>query len=137
MIFGILVDAPDVVNARSGDDIFDRQHRGHHRMVLVVIAVHPVAPDQMQVGMRRFQFLAHRGNVLGIVLVIDRIGFFLPHDRAAEHLFSRDQPELREFAGRKVDQFGVRHRPQPVALKAEVFKADAGDPRFGHHFRRP
>src|SRR6476659_4690006 len=39
VVFGILVDAPGVVDPLAGDDVLDRQHRGHHRVVLVVVTV--------------------------------------------------------------------------------------------------
>src|SRR3546814_8164026 len=45
MIFGVLVDTPDIIEFFASGDVAHRQHRGHHRMILVVIAVHAVAPD--------------------------------------------------------------------------------------------
>src|SRR5687768_10891032 len=37
------IDHPDVV--RSTPHVGDRHHRGEHRVVLIVVLVHPVAPD--------------------------------------------------------------------------------------------
>ena len=31
------------------------------------------------------------------------------------------------------DQFGIRHRPQPIALKAEIFQAETAHLRVRHH----
>src|SRR3990167_1402279 len=55
VIFGILVDLPGVIDARTGLDVADGQHRRHHRMVLIVVAVHAVAADQMQRRIFRLQ----------------------------------------------------------------------------------
>mgnify|MGYP003344784275 CR=1 FL=1 len=43
MIFGVLVDAPDVIDAGAGLDVAHCQHRRHHRMILVVIAMHAIS----------------------------------------------------------------------------------------------
>src|SRR5882757_3045387 len=47
VILGVLIDMPYVERAPSKPDILDRQHRGHHGMVLVVVFVHSVAAHQM------------------------------------------------------------------------------------------
>ena len=49
-IFGVLIDLPDIVKLFTGDDVRGGEHAGHHRMVLVVIFVHAVAADEMQIG---------------------------------------------------------------------------------------
>ena len=49
-IFGIFIDLPDIVKLFAGDDVRGGEHAGHHGMVLIVIFVHAVAPDEMQLG---------------------------------------------------------------------------------------
>ena len=50
VVLGVLVDRPDVVHEPAGEDVLRGEHRGHHGVILVVVFVHPVAADQVQVG---------------------------------------------------------------------------------------
>src|SRR5262249_60472332 len=47
VIFGVLVDVPQVVEFLLRQDVLHAQHRRHHRMVLVVVLVHAVAADEV------------------------------------------------------------------------------------------
>src|SRR6478735_9240553 len=73
VVLGILVDAPGVVQSLAGENVLDRQHRGHHRMVLVVVAMHSVAADEVQRRVLLLQLVPHCRDIGGISLVIDRI----------------------------------------------------------------
>ena len=137
MVFRVLVHAPGVVDALARHDILDRQHRGHHRVVLVVVAVHAVASDKVQRGMLRFQFFPHDLNALGIVLVIDGVGLFLAHDRTADDIRRIAQAEDFHFLRGERDEIVVGRCPEAVAFEAEIFKTDTGDIAVGHHFGRP
>ena len=53
VIFGVGVDLPEIVEFGVGQNIFRAQHRGHHGMVLVVVFVHPVAADKMEIRIFR------------------------------------------------------------------------------------
>ena len=53
VIFGVAVDLPEIVKFGVSENIFDAQHRGHHGVVLVVVFVHAVATDEMQVRITR------------------------------------------------------------------------------------
>src|SRR5438105_7437033 len=48
VVLGVDVDAPDVV--MGAQDVLDRQHRGVHRVILVVVPVHAVAAHRIHVG---------------------------------------------------------------------------------------
>jgi hypothetical protein len=119
VIFGVLVHLPDVVDARAGLDVFHRQHRGHHRVILIVVTVHPVAPHHMQRGETRLQIIAHGGDMGGIALVIDRIGLFLTHHRAADHLIGADQTRISiSRVARAISSSSLcDHKPSPSKQK--------------------
>src|SRR5882724_4736424 len=57
MIFGVSVNLPEIVKLRVGQNIFDTQHRGHHGVILIVVFMHAVASDEMQVWITIVQFL--------------------------------------------------------------------------------
>jgi len=56
--------------------------------------VHAVATDEMQVRVTRFQFLADRRDVPRIVVVVNRIRFFLTNDTAIDEIAFRGQTDL-------------------------------------------
>ena len=60
VIFGVAVDLPEIVELGVGQNIFHAQHRGHHGVILVVVFVHAVAADQMQVRITLLQLFANR-----------------------------------------------------------------------------
>ena len=86
MIFGVAVDLPEIVELRIGQNIFYTQHRSHHGVILIVVFVHAVAAHEVQVGITRLQFLPNRGDVLRVIVVVNRIGFFLSHNAAIEDI---------------------------------------------------
>src|ERR1043166_4882108 len=69
VVLGVLVDVPDVVDARAGQDVLRRQHGGHHGVVLVVVFVHAVAPDHVQARIEAFEVTPDDRGVLAIVSV--------------------------------------------------------------------
>src|SRR3954447_7893787 len=83
MIFLLDVHRPQVVT--FPEDVLHRKHGGEHRMVLVVVAVHAVAADHLDVG-EVVEPLANRAQGIAIMLVIDRIGFGLSNDGAVNDL---------------------------------------------------
>src|ERR1041385_8751370 len=44
VILGVLIHAPRIVHRGSGEDVSRGHDRGHHRVILVVVLVHAVAP---------------------------------------------------------------------------------------------
>src|SRR5205809_3132927 len=63
VIFGVSVNLPEIVKLRVSQNIFDAQHRGHHGVILIVILVHAVASDEMEVGITVVELLADHGDV--------------------------------------------------------------------------
>jgi len=47
VILGVLIDVPDVVVLLAREDVSRNEHQRHHRMVLVVVFVHPVTVHQV------------------------------------------------------------------------------------------
>ena len=107
MIFGVFVDVPDIIDPRAGIDIFNGQHCGHHRMILVVVPVHPVTPDHMQRWIFTFQFAAHRLDIGCIAFVIDGIGFFLTDHSSTDNILRITKAKDRHFFLCQLDQISI------------------------------
>ena len=90
----------------------------------------------MQVGIGG-ERAPHRGDVLLIGIVIDRIGLRLPDHAALADVLGPRQTELHELPPRHRDEVRIGQAPQRVVLEAEIFQAEAGEPRIRHHLRRP
>src|SRR6478736_762329 len=59
VIFGVAVHLPQIVKPCVGENIFHAQHRCHHGVILVVVFMHAVTANQVQVWITRLQFLAN------------------------------------------------------------------------------
>src|SRR5437764_11295463 len=66
------VHAPHVV-AGTGRDVLGGEHGRVHRVVLVVVAVHSVSTDGMDVGRALVEPFDDAGHVVLVVLVVGRI----------------------------------------------------------------
>src|SRR6266702_4399852 len=91
------VHAPDVV-AGAGGDVLGREHRRVHRVVLVVVAVHAVAPDGVDVRRAVVEPLDDAGHIGLVVLVVEGIRLGHPHDVAGFDLVGGDEPEDAQLA---------------------------------------
>src|SRR6266702_4736138 len=69
-----------------GQDIFDAQHRRHHGVVLVVVFVHPVSADKVQIRITGVQLLSDRGHMQRVVVIVNRICFFLANNRSVDNV---------------------------------------------------
>ena len=98
MVFGVAVDLPEIVKLGVGENIFDAQHRRHHGVVLIVVFVHAVATDQVQIRIACLQFLTNRGDVARVVVVVNRIRFLLANDAAIDEVALPGQSNLNELA---------------------------------------
>jgi hypothetical protein len=86
VIFGITVHLPEIVKPGIGQNIFRAQHRGHHGMILIVVFVHAVAAHEMEVRVTLLDFVANRRHVLRVIVIVNRVGFFLPDNAAVEDI---------------------------------------------------
>src|SRR5204862_3919483 len=96
------VHAPHVV-LRAGGDVLGREHRRVHRVVLVVVPVHPVATDGMDVGGAVLQPFDDARNVGLVVLVVERIRLGHAHHVADIDLARVGQSEDLEVVLALVD----------------------------------
>src|SRR3546814_14191064 len=97
-------------------------------MILVVIAVHAVAPDHVQRRITRLALGPHRLDMRGIFIVIDGIGLFPPHAGAADVFLGLAKPPDVPFLRRPRDQAPVPRSPEPVLLPTATFEPDATPP---------
>src|SRR5688572_31515611 len=83
MILRVLVYLPYIKLLLARSDVFHGEHRRHHRVVLVVVLVHPVAAHEMEPGVIAGERLPDDLDVSRIVSVVDRVRLALPYDTAA------------------------------------------------------
>ena len=137
MIFGVAVDLPEIVKLRISQNIFDAQHRGHHGVILIVVLMHAVAADQMQIRITVVEFLANGGDVPRVIVVVNRIRFLLTNDAAIDKVPFPGQSNLNQLAPGEFDQIGIARIPQPVVLEAEIFETVTNLIGIRNHLRRP
>ena len=86
VIFSIPVHLPKIVKLGIGKDIFHAQHRSHHGMILIVVFVHAIAANEMEVRVAFLDFVANRRNVLCVMVVVNWIGFLLPDNAPVDDI---------------------------------------------------
>src|ERR1051325_7171760 len=128
------IDRPQIV--ACAEDVFDGQHRRQHRVILIVVFVHAVAPDQLQVN-DRAEKAANDLQRLLIGKVINRVSLGDSDDHGVLHLTGFHQTDLFHLALAQFDQLSVCHRPQPVTLETEILKAETGLLGVCDHVRAP
>ena len=137
MILGVAVYFPEVVKLRVGQDIFHAQHRRHHGVVLVIVFVHPVAANEMEIRITLFELLANGADVLGVIVVVNRISFFLANHRAVEHVTGFGQTYLKQLALGQLDQVFILRIPNAVVFEAEILKTVTRFVGVRYHLGRP
>src|SRR5882724_1675868 len=137
MILGIAVYFPEIVKLRVSQDILGAQHRGHHGVVLVVVFVHPVAADEMQIWITRLQLLADRLDVRRVVVVVNRIRFLLANDSPVQDIAMFRETDLKQLAFGLREQVFVLRVPNAVVFEAEIFQAVTSLVVIRHHLGRP
>ena len=76
-------------------------------MILVVVFVHAITANQVQVWVARLQFFANVRDVARIVVIVNRVGFLLTNDTAIDEIAFFGQPDLNELALCEFDQLRV------------------------------
>ena len=137
VILGVLVHFPEIVELGVGQNIFHAQHRGHHGVVLIVVFVHAVAADEMQIRITIVEFFANGRDMRGVIVVVNRIRFLLPNDAAVEHVAFLGQADLHQLALGQFDQIFVFRIPEAVVLETEIFEAVTSFVGIRHHLGRP
>ena len=137
MIFGVAVHLPQIVKLCVGENIFHAQHRCHHGVILVVVFVHAVTADQVQVRVTRVQFLTNSGDVPRVVVIVNRIGLLLTNDAAIDEIAFLRQPDLNQLALCELNQIVIARIPQSIVFETEILQTVANLVRLGHHFGRP
>jgi hypothetical protein len=70
VIFSVLVDVPDVVELLPREDVPRRQHRRHHGVVLVVVAVHAVSAYKAQRRVAAIEIEPDGGYIVAVTLSV-------------------------------------------------------------------
>src|SRR5579871_3832161 len=85
VILRVLIHLPQVVHFAFREDVAHAQHGRHHGVVLIVVLVHAVTPDQVQRRKARFHLLTDRSHMCSVIIVVDGIGFRLTDHAAIEY----------------------------------------------------
>ena len=97
VIFGVLIHLPQIVKFGVGNDIFCAKHRRHHGVILVVVFVHAIASNEMKIGITTIELVANGVDVFRIIVVVNRIRFFLAHNAAIEDIALAGQADLDQL----------------------------------------
>ena len=135
MIFLFDVDFPDVVG-RAIHDVLHGQHRGVHRVVLIVVAMHAVTANWVNIGCAIVEPLAQTLHIGFVTLVVERVGLRHTHDISSFNLAWFDEADCFEFASGEGNELLVVGVPKFVALEHEVLESKTGATLFDH-VRRP
>ena len=121
---------------RRTPHVRDRHHRREHRVVLIVVLVHPVAAHGVEIR-DLVDVAAQHGQVARVRRIVDRVRLGHPDHAAVPYPGGIDETELAQFLRGEGDQVRVGARPEPVAFETEVLEPEARRPRFGHHGTAP
>ena len=67
-------------------------------MVLVIVFVHSVAADEMQIRVTRLELLTNGRDMHRVIVIVNWISFLLPNDTAIEHVAFPGETNLNELA---------------------------------------
>src|SRR5215831_3212662 len=109
MIFLVGIDLPKVMFF-SIDQVANSKHSCEHRMILVIVAMEPIAPDRLIV-FEAANEIPHSRQVITVIGIIDRISFRNAKDTAVLNVSARSQTDALEFPFTELDEIGVRHFP--------------------------
>src|SRR5438128_12007895 len=92
-------------------------------MILIVIFVHAVAANEMEIRVMLFDFVANRRYVLSVMVIVNWIGFFLPDNTAVNDIPFLRQADLHQLFFCPLNQVRVRRLPESIVLETEIFEA--------------
>ena len=137
VIFGVLIHLPQIVKFRVGDDIFRAKHRRHHGVILIVVFVHAVTTNEMKIGITAVELVANSDDMFRVIVVVNRIGFFLSHNAAIEDIALAGQADLDQLALGQGNQVFIFRIPEPVVFETKILQSVAGFVWIRYHLRRP
>ena len=106
-------------------------------MILIVILVHAIAANEMEIRVMLLDFVTNRRYVLSIMVIVNWIGFLLSDNTAVDDIPFLCQTDLHQLFFRQLNQVRVRRLPESIVLKTEVFEAVTSFVRVRHHLGRP
>src|SRR5262245_544557 len=105
-------------------------------MVLVVVPVHAVAANELQV-LEPAKKLFDDSERVEVTLFGDRVRLGHPHHRTVHDGGGWSQTNGGDLASRKVEQIRVRHVPEIVVLAREVLEPETRVSRVRDHVWTP
>ena len=81
-------------------------------MVLVIVFVHAVASDEVQVRITVFELLPNCSDVARVIVVVNRIRFFLTNNTAVDKSPSLARPILISSRFASFDQVAISSNPK-------------------------
>ena len=103
VIFGITVHLPQIIELRVGQNIFRAKHCRHHGVVLIIIFVHAIATDEMQIRITIVEFLANCLDVRGIIIGVHWISLLLSNNAAVNNIAFLGEANFNQLSFRQVN----------------------------------
>jgi hypothetical protein len=104
-------------------DVAGGHQPGYHRVVLVVVLVHAVAADQLQIGHLALDEFPDHVDRAAIVSVVNQIRGSLADHRSVNHLRFLGEPELRQLTRAQCYEVRVGRTPHRIRIEAEILPA--------------
>jgi hypothetical protein len=130
------IDSPDVFSRSDAiDDVFNRHHRCQHRMILIVVLVHPIAPDQVKICELIEEIADYVEPIVGSE--VRGIRFRNANDMVVFDVLRIKDANFRGLVDRKLGHLLIRELPDWICLVAEILQADPDLASVGHEPRTP
>src|SRR5580698_3462140 len=101
MIFHLRIDRPNIVLAQdTANDVIHSRHGGQHRVILIVVLVHPVTADQVEIMETVKIFPDYVKSVVSSE--IGGISLRNAHHMGIAHVASPQNPNLLDLSDSKL-----------------------------------
>ena len=135
MVLLLGVDAPEII-LLTEQEVPSGQQARQHGVVLVVVAVQPIAADGLEV-LEPVNERANGSQAIAVAGVVDRIRFLGPEHASVCNVGGAHQADPLELALAERDELGIWRVPEEIVLGAEVLEAEAGLAGVRHHVGAP
>ena len=134
MVVGLDIYLPNVVT-RTIDEVFDGEHCRVHGMVLIVVAVHSVTANRVNIASALSKPAAQRVDIFFVEGVVHRVRLGHPYYVTLLNAGGVEQTESRHFSGSQGYEVVVASDPEFITFVHEELKAQTCFARFGNHLR--
>lgn len=130
------VDGPDIVfGAVAGFYIVHCRHRRKHGMVHIIVSVHAVPANKVEILVGRDIILYLAEIVIGSEIC--RIGFLHSDEAAIQNIFPINDPNSCQLLYGEIYELGILLGPKGIPLIAKIFQSYPDSIGIRNHIRAP